>query len=84
MDNFREFVLDASFWITSIACFSIWENECENIENDIDGVELLLWQVRKCLVIGTIMANCLIIKQQKISGCLWFKCIKSIDTHIII
>lgn len=49
MDNFREFVLDASFWITSIACFSIWENECENIENDIDGVELLLWQVRKCL-----------------------------------
>lgn len=47
--DFQGFVRTASFWTTSIGCFSIWEDECVNIRNDIAGCNLLLWQVRKAL-----------------------------------
>lgn len=45
--DFHDFVLEAGYWITWIAGFTIWDNECEQIETDTDGCELLLWQVRK-------------------------------------
>lgn len=45
--NFHDFVLEVGYWITWIAGFTIWDNECNQIETDTDGCELLLWQVRK-------------------------------------
>lgn len=47
--NFRDGIKEIGYWITSIASFSIWDSECEKIENDTNGAELLLWQVRKAL-----------------------------------
>lgn len=47
--DFKGYVHDISFWMTSIACFSIWDTECNGIKDDTDGCELLLWQVRKGL-----------------------------------
>ena len=47
--DFKGYVHDISFLMTSIVCFSIWENECCDIKDDTDGCELLLWQVRKGL-----------------------------------
>ena len=41
--HFREYVKKISYWMTSIACFSIWDNECNAIGADFDGCELLLW-----------------------------------------
>ena len=45
--DFHDFVLEVGYWITWIAGFTIWDNECNKIEIDTDGCELLLWQVRK-------------------------------------
>ena len=47
--DFRNGIKAISYWITSIACFSIWDDECVGIEKDTYGAELLLWQVRKTL-----------------------------------
>ena len=47
--NFQEFVRETSFRMTSIACFSIWEDDAVNLSSDLAGSELLLWQVRKAL-----------------------------------
>lgn len=47
--NFEEGIKRGSYWITSISCFSVWDNECDGIEMDTYGAELLLWQVRKTL-----------------------------------
>jgi abequosyltransferase len=47
--NFEDGMSKASYGITSIASFSIWEDECVGLENDVKGTELLLWQVRKTL-----------------------------------
>lgn len=47
--DFRGYVRTISFYITSIAFFSLWEDECADIQNDTEGCELLLWQVRKGL-----------------------------------
>lgn len=47
--DFKSYVHSISYWMTSIACFSIWNHECSEIENDTDGCELFLWQVRKGL-----------------------------------
>lgn len=51
--NFRDSVKEASYWITSIACFSIWDYECAGIEKDTYGTELGLWQVRKMLELAS-------------------------------
>lgn len=51
--NFRNGMRTASYRITSIACFSIWDSECANIESDTFGAELLLWQVRKMLELAS-------------------------------
>lgn len=45
--NFQGFVAAESYKVTWIACFTIWEDDCENLENDTEACELLLWQVRK-------------------------------------
>ncbi len=50
---FRSGIRRASYFITSIARFSIWEDECGGIENDTYGAELLLWQVRKTLELAS-------------------------------
>lgn len=47
--DFSGFMRDISYYITSIACFSIWEDECDRIESDIAKCDLFLWQVRKGL-----------------------------------
>lgn len=51
--NFRDGIRELSYWITSIACFSIWDSECVKIETDTYGAELLLWQVRKTLELAS-------------------------------
>ena len=51
--SFEEGVKEISYWITSIACFSIWDTECNDLENDTYGAELLLWQVRKSLELAS-------------------------------
>ena len=58
--DFGSFVCNASYWITSIVCFSIWKDDCENIKNDISGCELCLWQVRKVLELASKRENILI------------------------
>lgn len=45
--NFHDFVLDVGYWITWIASFTIWEDECNQIDVDDVGCELRLWQVKK-------------------------------------
>lgn len=47
--DFKGYVHNVSYWITSIACFGLWAEECKQIENDVAGAELYLWQVRKAL-----------------------------------
>jgi len=47
--DFMTFMKDASFWITWIGSFSIWEDDCENLSNDTTGCDLRLWQVKKVL-----------------------------------
>ena len=50
--DFKGYVHNVSFWMTSIACFSIWDDQCEDIGTDYEGCELLLWQERKGLQIA--------------------------------
>ena len=50
---FRQSILSISYWITWIACFSIWDFECIDIELDTSGTELSLWQVRKTLQLSS-------------------------------
>lgn len=47
--DFQDYVQCLSFQMTAISCFGIWEEECSQIEYDLDGTELRLWQVRKGL-----------------------------------
>ena len=51
--SFEDGIKEVSYWITSIACFSIWDTECDGLENDTCGAELLLWQVRKSLELAS-------------------------------
>lgn len=62
--HFREYVRKISYWMTWIACFSIWDNECEDIGSDFDGCELLLWQVKKGLEIACSKDNILIVNKR--------------------
>ena len=45
--SFREFVTAATYWITWIGGFSIWESDCDGLKDDTAGCEEKLWQVRK-------------------------------------
>jgi len=45
--NFRDFAVLEGFRITWLASFTIWDDACENIHQDLDGCQLSLWQVRK-------------------------------------
>lgn len=51
--DFSHFIHNASYWITSIACFSIWDDECKGLESDFEGCELQLWQMKKTLQIAS-------------------------------
>lgn len=59
--NFSRYIEKVSFWMTSIACFSIWDSECDNIGSDFDGCELSLWQVKKGLEIACRKDNIVIV-----------------------
>lgn len=61
--KFREGIRTTSYWITAIACFSIWDNECDKIETDTYGAELLLWQVRKTLELSSKKDDMLLINK---------------------
>lgn len=65
--DFHSFVLDVSYWITFLANFTIWEDDCKNIENDIDGCELLLWQVKKAYEIAY-KKNSVVVYYQKLGS----------------
>lgn len=62
--DFKEYVHDISFWMTSILCFSIWDTECCEIKDDTDGCELLLWQVRKGLELACSKNSVLVINKK--------------------
>ncbi|MCI6468991.1 MAG: glycosyltransferase [Lachnospiraceae bacterium] len=49
MMDFKNGIRNLSYRITAISCFSIWDSDCNKIEKDTYGAELLLWQVRKTL-----------------------------------
>ena len=38
-----------SYNVTYIGSFCVWDSDCEDIENDFDGCDLLLWQTSKFL-----------------------------------
>ena len=42
-----------SYNVTYIGSFCIWDSDCENIENDFDGCNLLLWQTSKFLKLSS-------------------------------
>lgn len=42
---------DISYWLTWLGGFSIWAEDCEEIEKDTRNCELLLWQVGKTLAL---------------------------------
>lgn len=50
---FDDFAKRVSYWVTWLASFSIWEDDCTNIGTDTDGCELCLWQVKKIYEIGS-------------------------------
>lgn len=71
--NFRTFIRLVSYWITSIASFCIWEEDCENINSDTFGCDLRLWQVRKGLELAykcnqVLICNRPLAKFQKVQG----------------
>ena len=51
--DFRGYFRDISFYMTSIGCFSIWDEECADLQKDTAGCELLLWQGRKGLELAS-------------------------------
>ena len=61
--DFKEGIKEASYWMTSIACFSIWHNECNGIQTDTYGTEMLLWQVRKTMELCYEKDNMLLINK---------------------
>ena len=61
---FHRFVVEAGYWATWIACFSIWDDECENIAYDTDACDLRLWQVRKVYQLASSKNRCLIVNQK--------------------
>lgn len=62
--NFHDFVVTEGFWVTWIGSFTIWEDECINIETDFEGTELSLWQVKKLLE-NTYRKNSAVVCDQK-------------------
>ena len=59
--KFREFVINASYNITWIGSFSIWNSDCEELLTDKSGCELLLWQVKKSYELGYRKDRCVIV-----------------------
>lgn len=51
--DFRQFLCAVGFNITYIGSFAIWESECDDIANDTENCDLLLWQVGKFLKIAS-------------------------------
>ena len=51
VDNFNSFVKIASFWLTWIGGFGIWEDDFKEIEDKFSGCELSLWQTKILLEI---------------------------------
>ena len=58
--SFEQFVVHAGYWITWIGGFSIWEEDCKDIETDIEGCDLRLWQVKKTYELGFKKNECVI------------------------
>lgn len=61
--DFEGYIHDMNFLITSIACFGMWDSECDNVANDTSGCELSLWQVRKGLELASQREKVLIINK---------------------
>ena len=43
--DFHQAIRNISFWVTYIAGFCIWGDDCEGIQNDKKSCDLQLWQV---------------------------------------
>lgn len=50
---FRDFMLNRSYNVTWIGSFSLWEDDCQGIAEDVDGCQLRLWQVQKLCELGS-------------------------------
>ena len=64
MLDFRSFVTGASYWSTWIGAFSIWEEDCGGLRDDLRGCEKNLWQVRKTYELASEKNSCLIVNQK--------------------
>ncbi len=61
--SFKQFVVQTSYWITWIGAFTIWEDDCKDLEFDTDGCDLLLWQVKKSYELGFKKDECVILNK---------------------
>lgn len=61
--NFRDGIRKVSYWMTSIGSFSIWDTECQGIETDTAGAELMLWQVRKALELAAVKDHIVLVNE---------------------
>ena len=57
--SFSEFVVQASFGVTWIGSFSIWEDEIKKL--DTQGCDLKLWQVKKAYELASCKNECVIV-----------------------
>lgn len=64
--DFRKYVKLVSFWITSSTIFSIWDNECNDLFDDLSGCSFRLWQTKKSLELAS-QKNCVLICNQNIN-----------------
>lgn len=58
--DFKDFVLNASFQMTWISSFAIWEDECKSYREDFFGCDKKLWQVAKLLELVNAKQKCII------------------------
>lgn len=51
--DFETAINKLSYLITYIGSYTMWDDDCKDVENDTDGCELLLWQVKKFLELAS-------------------------------
>ncbi len=59
--SFSDLCVRAGYWATWIAAFTIWEDDCEGLAEDMSGTELNLWQVKKLYELGSSKNSCVVI-----------------------
>ena len=64
--DFHQAIRNISFWVTYIAGFCIWGDDCEGIQNDKKSCDLQLWQV-SCFYRMALQKNQVLIDNEKLN-----------------